>query len=361
MTSNMRMSPPELRCIACSAPAPSPHFGPCPTCGVGGLEVDQDLAGGTLDLASRPTSIWHYASLLPQVPETLRLSLGEGGTPVVEASVGGRTVFVKNEGMNPSLSFKDRFNAVNISVARALGYVGVILSSTGNAGMAAASYGARAGLAVRVLCPINTPGAIVRSMRALGAEVLLRDPSEHRPALHEGLAQGFFPGSRGYPFDGVSPFGAEGYKTIAYEIAAVLGTPDVVYVPLGGGDGLFGIHKGFRELRDLGLSDTVPQMVGVHAAVPWAVSIASDQHGTHALDAIQRSGGHIVNVTAEELTLAMRELARAALLVEPASAASAAGLAQDVARHHLPPEALAVCVVTSNLAKWWDHVEDGIL
>ena len=354
----------RLRCTSCGTETRELAFGPCPSCLDGALEpaIDAtDRIEAPLILPSRPRSVWDFAPFLPAVPPADRVALGEAGTPLVEAEIGAHRVLVKHEGTNPTLSFKDRFSAVNVSVAKALGYRGLILSSTGNAGLAAATYACHAGLEVRVICPPDTPVVIQRSIRAVGADLQVRPSHEHAALVKEGLAQGRFPGSRGYPFTGASPFGAEGYKTIAYEIVGELGqAPGRVFMPLGGGDGLFGVHKGFRELRDLGVIDQIPRMFGVRTSAPWAISIARDPFGPHGLAAITGSGGAVINVGETELTTAMRELARVGVLAEPSSAASVAGFLADTSDTQ-PRVGADVCVVTSHLAKWWDHVEQGVL
>jgi threonine synthase len=347
-----------LRCTECGAEAADISFGPCSVCRSGALEVVTPL-GAMPALHARPPSIWHYASLMPTVPADLRLTLGEGGTPLVDAEIAGRAVLIKHEGVNPTLSFKDRYSAVNVSVARSLAYQGVVLSSTGNAGLAAATYARIAGMRARVICPPTTPADIQRAIIAVGGELLLRPRRLHTQLVADGIRDGYFPASRGYPYEGTSPFGVEGYKTIAYEIVAALGdAPAAVFMPLGGGDGVFGVHKGFRELSDLGVARRVPRMIGVRTPWRWATSISGDAPGRHALRAIEVSGGHVATVARGALVGAMRALADVGVLAEPASATSVAAFIHEQSSTRTQGDP-TVCVVTSHLAKWWEHAERG--
>jgi threonine synthase len=130
----------------------------------------------------------------------------------------------------------------------------------------------------------------------------------------------------------------------ATKIVAQLGAaPDAVYLPVGGGDGLFGLHAGFTDLRHAGLIDRLPRMIGVRTAVLVALSIARDEVGGHALAAVRESQGEFVTVSERQVLDAVTELQRAGVSAEPASAAALAGLAL---RHE--PTMVAVCVVTGH-------------
>ncbi|HEY8654552.1 MAG TPA: pyridoxal-phosphate dependent enzyme [Dermatophilaceae bacterium] len=346
-----------LECTRCGHrfPAGVDAFA-CPACHEGLVLVADRGLGHARPLA-RPASVWDFAAVLPAVPAAYRTTLGEGGTPLISLSDPHlhREVWVKNEGVGPTQSYKDRFNAVNVSVARAMGFRGVALISTGNAGLAAAAYGAAAGLEVRVICPPGTPELIARGIAAFGAELVVSPRGGARAMLDAALADGFFPGSRSVPASGVTPFGAEGYKTIAYEIVAALGRPpDVVIVPVGGGDGIYGIQRGFAEMKRAGDIPSIPRMVGVRTNASLAPSIAFDQVGWHAVACVQRSGGSFVNVTADQILAAVAALNRVGISAEPASAASVAALVRDVATI----DDQVVCVVTGGGLKWGE-VLDG--
>ncbi len=296
--------------------------------------------------------IWRFASALPAVPVHDRTSLGEGDTPLLSGAVQGIDLWVKNEAVAPTASYKDRFNAVNVSVARTLGFRGMTLASTGNAGLSAAAYGARAGLAVRVYCPEESPPAIRAAIRALGGRVEVCASAEARVRVAADVREGFFPGSRAVPADNGTPFGCEGYKTISYEIVGALGrAPVEVYVPVGGGDGVYGIHRGFEDLVHSGLIDRVPRLVGVRTRSPAALSIAGDEVGEHAVRAVSASGGQLRLVSHAQIVAAVGELAQLGIHAEPASAAAVAGL---LASRGSGRAGDAVCVVTGSGLKWPD-------
>jgi threonine synthase len=174
---------------------------------------------------------------------------------------------------------------------------------------------------------------------------------------------------------GPNPFGVEAYKTIAYETLADLGeAPDAVFVAAASGDLLYGIAKGYRELRELGLTDRVPRMVGCQAAgaaplararreglseIPWlpnpqtvAVSIGDPTGGYHALAAVGESGGDFAVVTDEEIVDAQRALARGGLLIETASAATVAGLRSAVRDGLVRPGEQVVAILSGSAVKW---------
>jgi threonine synthase len=379
----------RLRCVACGAEyATGPLFLGCPRCREQGRDGPLDLlvdTGGAAPARFRSAmaqgaarNIWRYADLLPAVDDPL--SLDEGGTPLtplphLSRDLGLR-LFVKNETLNPTWSFKDRYAAVAVSVARQLGYARVLCASTGNFGQAVAAYAARGGLRCLVLCPPTASELARRAMRLHGADVVAT-PKEGRPELIRRLVadHGWCPMTGADPEPVGNPFGMAGYKTIAYEIAAQLGgAPDSVLVPVGGGDCLYGIWRGFAEQRDLGLLGRAPRMVGcqTHAAAPLAraaargldvvepvpegpsaaVSIVEGRCGLHALRAVRASGGTATAATEAELAEATRLLAREGLFPEAASAASLAGALALHRRGYFPPGAPVVCVLTGAGIKW---------
>jgi threonine synthase len=309
--------------------------------------------------------MWRYRALLPVPSSEAAVTLGEGGTPLlllpdVTRRTGAAEVWLKYEAINPTGSFKDRANAVTISMAVHFGYDKIACASTGNHGVSVAAYAARAGLRSLVLLPPEASPIAVREIQCYGGEavrvrtgrvtdllgILWRDYGWF-------ISQRNAPGTGGRPIG--NPFGVEGYKTIAYEIFEQLGhrVPDMVFVPVGGGDSIWGVYKGFEELARLGMSGRVPAMIACQSSAgaplehAWrlnlprveavevgptiAASIVDAQSGDHALLAIRRSGGRAVAVEDHALERAGASLQRSGICVEPSSAAALAGLEALVA------------------------------
>jgi threonine synthase len=300
----------------------------------------------------------------PLLPPLAAPGLGEGGTPLIDLGGG---ILVKDESRNPTWSHKDRLNRCTVSAALACGAPGVVVASSGNHGASASAYAARAGLRCVVLTSPQAPPAVVSFLHAYGAEVLAV-PVEARWPLVRRISEeyGFHPVSNLTTTHTGHPFGAEGYKTVAYEIFRDVGVPAAVFVPTGYGDLLFGIAKGFAELRRLGLAAAVPRLFSCEPAaggplaaairrglpavtVPVgetdAYSIACQVGGYRGVPAIRDSGGEALLVTDAELSAARAELARAGLWAELSAAAGLAGLRRFGADRFDGP---VVCVSTSS-------------
>ncbi|MEM7260864.1 MAG: threonine synthase [Planctomycetota bacterium] len=267
-----------LHCVECG----TPHEADVPqtTCSKcrRPLAVDYDLdkirAAATRDAVERRRgSMWRYREVLPLDLDRKPVSLGEGGTPLLELPRLGRSLglnlWAKDEATNPTGSFKARGMSAAVTMAREFGARAVAAPSAGNAGGALAAYGARAGLPVHLAMPRDVPIANRLESEACGATVELIDGT---------IADcGQWIGSRasGERWVDVStlkePYRVEGKKTMGYELAEQLGweLPDVILYPTGGGTGLVGMDKAFTEMRELGWLDSrgdSPRMVAVQAA-----------------------------------------------------------------------------------------------
>ncbi len=238
------------------------------------VRYDLDRARHELDrdrFATRAASLWRWAELLPIDDLTQRIDLGEGGTPLLRidrlgAQLGLRDVWLKDEGRNPTGSFKARGMAAAVTRAKALGVKEFVVPTAGNAGGAAAAYAARAGLAIHVYMPKDAPPANINECRAVGADVHLIDGlinDAGRIAAADAQVHGWFDLATLK-----EPYRVEGKKTMGYEIAQDLqwNLPDVIVYPTGGGTGLIGIWKAFEELAALGwIGSQRPRMVAVQA------------------------------------------------------------------------------------------------
>lgn len=225
-----------------------------------------------VEVATRRDDLWRYAEVLPVRDISSRVCLGEGWTPLIDAPrladrlrVG--RVWIKEEGQNPTGSFKARGMALAVSRAKELGATAIAVPSAGNAGSAAAAYGAAAGLPVHVVVPSDTPAPILAEIRALGADLQLLDGliTDCGRVVREGCErEGWFDVSTLK-----EPYRVEGKKTMGYELFEQLGgrLPDVIAYPTGGGTGLIGMWKAFDEMEALGwIGSERPRMVSVQAA-----------------------------------------------------------------------------------------------
>ncbi len=278
-------------------------------------------------LAGRRADLWRYREVLPVRDPAAIVTLGEGWTPLVDTPrladrIGVRRVLVKDEGQNPTGSFKARGLAMAVSRAKELGASAIAIPSAGNAGGAAAAYGAAAGMEVHVVVPTDTPAPILAEIRALGAHLQLLDGliSDCGRVVKQGAEEhGWFDVSTLK-----EPYRVEGKKTMGYELFEQLGgrLPDAIVYPTGGGTGLVGMWKAFGEMEALGwIGSERPRMYSVQAAgcapmvrafeagedhaTPWegAYTYASGLRVPGAvgdfliLRALRESGGSAVAVT----------------------------------------------------------------
>ncbi|HYT29672.1 MAG TPA: threonine synthase [Actinomycetota bacterium] len=359
-------------------------------CGCGSpvlAEYDLDGVARSLskeDLPARPASMWRYGELLPVGDRGNVVSLGEGFTPLlpVPERAGRRWglpgLLVKDEGTNPTGTFKARGASCGISRAVELGIREVALSTAGNAGGAWACYGAAAGVRVHVAMPRDAPDVNRLECELFGASVTLVDGliSDAGRVVAEGVRRlGWFDVSTLK-----EPYRIEGKKTLGLEIAEQLGwrMPDAVVYPAGGGVGIIGIWRGLSQLRELGWVDgDLPRLsivqsegcapivrafdAGAEASEPWegADTIAAGLRVPKALGdslvlrAIRETGGSAVAVSDDAILEAMGELARhAGVLAAPEGAATLAGALALRERGDLRPGDRAVLVQTGSAMKY---------
>ena len=258
----------------------------CPACAALGRNVNvhpvYSLTDSSIRDASQP-GIFEWRRVLPVPPTAKVVSLGEGRTPLLRlertgARYGMSALYVKDETRNPTWSYKDRLAAVAITKALADGADTVVVATTGNHGASTAAYAAAAGLRCVALTVAAVPLTMKVLMQAYGAEVVaLEHPRDRWSLMKEAVAEwGWVPIS-GFvdPPIGSNPFGIDGYKSIAYELFDELGdAPGTVIVPTAYGDALAGIYRGFTDLRELGLTTSVPKMVASEPLGPYAASLA---------------------------------------------------------------------------------------
>src|SRR6266540_995363 len=268
------MSLTHLECSACGLQHQSSRLqNLCLSCGKPLFAiVDLDRARRTLTretLGTREKSLWRYREVLPLPGDVEPVSLGEGGTPLLRAEKFGDDIdlWIKDESINPTQSFKARGMSVAVSMAKHLGATKLAVPSAGNAGGALAAYAARAGLEAHIFMPRDTPQANIIECRELGAHVtlidgLITDCGAEIACRKE--KEGWFDMSTLK-----EPYRVEGKKTLGYELAEQFAwqLPDVILYPTGGGTGLIGMWKAFDEMETLGwIGKKRPRMFAVQAA-----------------------------------------------------------------------------------------------
>jgi len=352
-----------LRCVLCARVyAHGEVEYTCPRCGLEGIldvEYDAALVGRTFSRASleadRDHSIWRYRALLPLPDDVVPPRLQAGFTPVVEAQalakeLGLGALFVKDDGRNPTASFKDRASAVGVARARWLGRREITCSSTGNAASSLAGFAAEAGMRSYIFVPATAPEAKVAQLLVYGAKVFLVEGT-YADAFRtcQAAVEAFGWYNRNCA---INPYLVEGKKTCGLEIAEQMRArmPDVVTVALGDGCTTAGIWKGLVEMKTHGVVDGLPRLLAVQAegAAPLArtfargderiepveastladsINVGAPRNGIKALRAVRASGGAIVTASDEAILSWIPRLARATgVFAEPTGVAALAGL-----------------------------------
>src|ERR671921_265085 len=327
----------------------------------------RDLLGvGTV--GGRRGVIRKYRGWLPEIPDPAIASLGEGNTPLIEASTLSEKVearlFLKFEGMNPTGSFKDRGMTVALSRAVAAGSRACVCASTGNTAAAASAYSARAGVSCFVVVPAGKI-ALGKAVQVLahGAKIIqIEGNFDVALKLSQRAAEELGNVSL---VNSVNPDRIEGQKTASFEVCESLGCPpDALALPVGNAGNITAYWRGFKEWREAGLAETAPRMLGFQAegasplvtgqdfespeTVASAIRIGAPASKEGALTAMRESGGLIESVTDAEILAAQEALAREeGVFCEPASAAGFAGLCK-LAREGRSPEGVVVSVLTGH-------------
>ncbi|HPD51037.1 MAG TPA: threonine synthase [Methanoculleus sp.] len=371
----------RLVCVHCGAAYPQDQIiYTCSRCGhLLSVEYDlDDIEVSRGEWNRRPLSVWRYREILPVSGEPVTLQ--EGGTPLyhlkkIGKDLGLPELYAKHEGMNPTGSFKDRGMTVGVSMALELGMKSVACASTGNTSASLAAYAAKAGVPCVVLLPAGKV-ALGKVAQALmhGARVIsIRGNFDralemvHELCVSHGL----------YLLNSVNPYRLEGQKTIGFEVIdQVGGVPDRMVLPVGNAGNISAVYKGLKELEALGFIDRLPMMTGIQAAgsqpvvraieqnlnvlipesnpetVATAIRIGAPVNAEKALVAIRATGGTAAAVTDEEILAMQKDLARKeGIGVEPASAASVAGVRRLVEQGLIDRDERIVCVVTGHLLK----------
>jgi threonine synthase len=377
-----------LVCIACGRTYPPGDHQTCGVCGLEGVldaRYDYDAARATLtaeSLASRRPDMWRYMELLPVPPGLRRPDVHVGWTAIREvprlaAAVGVRRLFLKDEGRNPTSSFKDRASAVGVSKALEFGYQAVACASTGNAASSLAGMAASVGLPAFIFVPERAPEPKIAQLLMFGATVF-RVLGTYEQAFD--LCRAACGRFRWYNRNsGTNPYLVEGKKTAGLEIAEQFSRgaeldgalPDWVAVSVGDGCTIGGITKGLHEFKRLGLAHVMPRMLGVQAegaspiarayeakadvvpsvadTVADSIAVGTPRNWRRALAWVRASRGAMIAVPDAAIIEAMRQTARlGAVFAEPAGAAAVGGLRAAVAAGIVPADAAVLAVITGN-------------
>jgi threonine synthase len=355
----------------------------CRKCGdILEIKLDYDMATDLLKKSGwrkTPLSVWRYRDLMPINDASKVVTLNEGGTGLHQCkrlgkALGISQLYVKNEGENPTGSFKDRGMTVGVTKALELGVKSVICASTGNTSASLAAYAAKAGLQCAVLIPSGkiAYGKLAQAI-IYGAKVI-----QVRGNFDQALDIVFKLSEKHrniYLLNSINPFRIEGQKSLGFEICEQLDNkpPDRVIVPVGNAGNISAIWKGFTEFHNLGFVKTLPKMTGIQAVgaapiaeaikngsstitpvstpetIATAIRIGAPVSWKKAINAIRDSGGTAETVTDEEILEAQKTLSRLeGLFVEPASASSIAGLKKLVENGDVDKNERIVCVTTGH-------------
>ena len=380
----------HLECTVCEATYP--HAQPirtCPSCGkVLFARYDLPKLKREVDRSrfeTRSGSMWKFSELLPVMDPDKVLSLGEGDTPLFQASrlgakLGLSNLYIKDEGLNPTGTFKARGLSAAVSKAHELGITKVTIPSAGNAAGAVAAYAAKGGMEAHVFMPRDAPAANKIESEIMGSNLTLVDGlinDAGRLSRERAQAEGLFDLSTLQ-----EPYRAEGKKTMGLEIALQLGwkMPDSIIYPTGGGTGIIGMWKGFYELLDLGwVEGKLPKFIAVQpegcqpivkayndgADVselwPNASTVADGLRVPHPfsdyliLKAIRETGGTALAVSDGDMVRAMRDVASAeGLFICPEGAATLVALERLMEDRFLDPDENIVLLNTGSGYKYLD-------
>ncbi len=382
-----------LRCRECGFESDATATHVCGFC-FGPLEVVYDY-GGIADEMSRdtvaagPLSVWRYAPLLPELAggEGARVDLGAGFTPLtpaprLAAALGLRRLWIKNDTVNPTWSFKDRVVTVALTVARQLGFDVAACVSTGNLANSVAAHAAVSGMGAYVFVPADLEQAKIATSAIYGPTVVAIEGTYDEVNRLGAEAAGEF----GWAFVNVNvrPYYAEGSKTLGFEIAEQLGwrLPDHVVAPMASGSMLVKIDKAFDELIKVGLVAEEPWVVsGAQAAgcapiatafadgtgriqpvkpdtIAKSLAIGTPADGYYALDAVGRTNGWMQTCSDDEIIAAMGLLARTeGIFAETAGGVTVACLQRAVAAGQIDPDEETVAIISGQGLKTLDALE----
>lgn len=351
--------------------------GECPAC-LSPIRLQMDLEWNP---QAEKRSIWRYQSMLPIRNSENIVSLGEGITPLITSrAFSPYSILLKDETRNPTGSMKDRVMSVAFSKAKELGIQRVITISAGGAGIAASAYAARAGVSSTILLPPGVSKERIMAMQVYGSEVIeVQGSFEDCIQIVQSLVA-----EHGWvemtTYRRANPYQAEGAKTISYELYEQLGTaPDYIVIPIGGGGTLGGIWRGFQELKQMGLVQKLPRLIGVQNekfngieialkeglhteeelkhlnidttvdTVTGAIKHSFVPDGVEVLAAFEDTGGGIQTVSDEEAMEAQSWFAqKEGIFIEPSSSCVIAAMKKMIGKGMISEKETVVLLLTGS-------------
>lgn len=370
------------KCIRCGREwEAKPDITTCPACG-GMLDIQYDYAAIAKEvnhtvMANRAEqSMWRYMEYLPVLGKGRRPKLRVGWSPFYQAdrlaqALGLRTLYIKDDGVNPTASLKDRASAMAVVKAEEAGAEIIACSSTGNAASSLAGNAAAAGFPTYIFVPSRAPKGKVSQLMIFGAHVIsVKSSYEDTFRLSQQAIERYGWYNRNAA---INPYLMEGKKTVALEIAEQLGWRMTDYVALSVGDGctIAGVWKGFKDLYATGMIDRLPRLISVQAEgccplnraiaehKPWepmeentladSIAVGVPRNADKALNAIRESDGVVVNVSDEEILAAAKLLGRTCgVFGEPAGVTGTAGVKKALELGLISPDSSVVSIVTGN-------------
>jgi threonine synthase len=365
----------------------------CASCG-GNLDLVYDYGRVRAQLTrasltgDRNFTMWRYRALLPIEDSAAVPPLNVGWTPIYDCSklaqrYGVRQLLIKDDGRNPTASFKDRPSALAVVKAQEARAAIITTASSGNAGSALAGICASVGMESVIFVPASAPAPKIAQLQIYGATVVLVEGNYDQAydlCIEASRRFGWYQRSTGY-----NPFTREGKKTAALEIAEQLNwnVPDKVFVAIGDGNIISGLWKGFNDLHRIGLIDRLPQMIGVQSekasaivdaatadgtvregpahTIADSINVGKPRDATMAVRAIQDSGGCGVKVSDDEIIAAIPKLAReTGVFVEPAAAAAYAGFMNLCESSAVKPHERVLLMLTGNGLKDVDAARQAV-
>ena len=378
------------KCVKCGKEyEATPNITTCECGGILDIVYDYDYIKSTFtkdDLAKcRDNSMWRYRAFLPVEPDSAPTPLRVGWSPLYKADnlareLGIKTLYIKDDGQNPTASLKDRASAMAVVKAREAGATTIACSSTGNAASSLAGNAAAAGIPTYIFVPSRAPKGKVAQLRIFGATVVSVDGSyEDTFELSKAAIERWGWYNRNAA---INPYLSEGKKTVTLEIMEQLNwqVPDYIALSVGDGCTIAGAWKGLKDLYNAGFIDKLPRLISVQSegccplnrsiitATPWepmeentiadSIAVGVPRNADKALNAIHESNGLAINVSDDEILAAMRLLGRTqGVFGEPAGVTGTAGVKKAIEKGLISPDATVVSVVTGNGLK---DVANGI-